>query len=248
MAMLLMLVGVPAVARQRSWAALEVLGHGPVAVFESGSGEALGSWAAVVHKLTACLTTVTYDRPGVGASQPRTNPAAPVLAAQVAGDLLAALRARGLPGPYILVGHSIGGLYVQAFARDHPAAVAGVVLVDASSPLEPPGTFVSTKPPKPGSIEAAEDAGVGPSVAALQRRPFPPVPLVVIAATDHADTPAREKLWREVQARTARLSPKGRLVVVHSGHFVQLDRPDVVAAAVLAVAAKAGADVAACRH
>jgi pimeloyl-ACP methyl ester carboxylesterase len=110
---------------------------------------------------------VTYDRPGIGNSPAPPNPGAPVLAASVADDLLGELCDRGLPGPYLLVGHWIGGLYVQAFARNHPDAVAGMVLVDASSPLEPPGVFVSTLPPKPGTVEAAEEAGVAPSVAAL---------------------------------------------------------------------------------
>jgi pimeloyl-ACP methyl ester carboxylesterase len=227
--------------------AMQVIGRGPVVVFESGSGEALGNWASVVPALAPCLTTVTYDRPGVGDSPPSRHPTAPVLAADVADSLLAQLRARDLAGPYILVGHSIGGLYVQAFARNHPRAVAGVVLVDASSPLEPPGVFVSKVPAKPGSVEAAEDAGVAPSVAALLAGPpFPPVPLRVIAATYHNDTPQHEALWRDVQRRTAALSPKGKLVVVDSGHFVQKEKPAAVISAVLAVAAESGANVAAC--
>ncbi|HET8701883.1 MAG TPA: alpha/beta fold hydrolase, partial [Nitrococcus sp.] len=186
---------------------------------------------------------------GIGKSPPPRDPTAPVLAANVADVLLAQLRAHGLPRPYILVGHSIGGLYVQAFARNHPQVVAGAVLVDAASPFEPPGVFVSTVPPKPGSVAAAEEAGVAPSVAALLAGPpFPPVPLLVMAATDHDDTPAREALWRSVQRRTAALSPKGRLIVVHSGHFIQTDRPASVIAAVLTVAAGSGENVAACRR
>jgi pimeloyl-ACP methyl ester carboxylesterase len=122
------------------------------------------------------------------------------------------------------------------------------VLIDAASPFEPPGVFVSTVPPRPGSIEAAEEAGFAPSVAAmLKGPPFPPVPLIVLAATDHGDTPEREALWRDVQARTAALSPKGRLEVVEgSGHFIQADRPEAVIAAVLEVARATGADTSFC--
>jgi hypothetical protein len=105
--------------------------------------------------------------------------------------------------------------------RRYPKDVAGVVLVDALSSLEPPGVFVSTEPLRPGSISAAEEAGVTRSMAALLAgQPFPAVPLIVLAATDHGDTPQREALWQEVQSRTAALSPKGRLQVVHSGHFI----------------------------
>jgi hypothetical protein len=74
------------------------------------------------------------------------------------------------------------------------------------------------------------------------------VPLVVLVADDHHDTPRREALWQEVQRRTAALSPKGRLEIVQAGHFIQTDRPDVVVAAVLEVAGEAGADISACPH
>ena len=248
-ALVFLLLAAAAVAREPPRVVMQIIGHGPVAVFESGSGVAHRNWASVAQALAPCLTTVTYDRPGIGGSLPSRHPMAPVLAGDVAADLVARLRVHGLPGPYILVGHSIGGLYVQGLARNHPQMVAGVVFVDAASPFEPAGAFVATLPAKPGSVEAAEEAGVAPSVAALLAGPpFPPVPLLVIAATDHGDTPERESLWRDVQQRTAALSPKGRLVVVDSGHFVQTDRPAAVVAAVLTVAAERGVNVAACRH
>lgn len=228
---------------------MSVEGHGPEVVFESGLGEGRNAWAAVVDALAPCLTTITYDRPGIGESPLRADPNAPVLASQVASVLLAALRRRHLFGPYILVGHSLAGLYVQAFAREHPRRTAGVVLVDATSPLEPPGVFVSRTPPRPGSTAAAEEAGVAPSVAALLKGPpFPPVPLVVIAATGHGAPPKEEALWLDVQRRTARMSPKGQLVIVRGGHSVPSERPAAVVSAVLSVAAKAGANVTACRR
>ncbi|MCC7217512.1 MAG: alpha/beta fold hydrolase [Burkholderiales bacterium] len=220
---------------------------GPVVVLESGLGEDMREWRAVARALAPCVRVVMYDRPGIGRSAPRPG-TAPVLADDVATQLADLLRGIGMPPPFILVGHSLGGLYVQAFARNRPQDVAAVVLVDASSPLEPPGVFVSTVPPSPGTIAAAENAGIAPSVAALLAGPpFPPVPLVVLAATDHGDTPAREALWRDVQARTAALSPQGRLeVVAGSGHFIQTDRPAAVVAAVLQVAREAGIDVSRC--
>jgi pimeloyl-ACP methyl ester carboxylesterase len=220
---------------------------GPVVVLESGLGEDMREWRAVAQALAPCARVVTYDRPGIGRSAPRPD-VAPVLAGAVARELAELLRTLGMPPPYVLVGHSLGGLYVQAFARAMPGDVAAVVLVDASSPLEPPGVFVSTVPPQPGTIAAAEESGVAPSVASLlSGPPFPPVPLVVLAATDHGDTPAREALWRDVQARTAALSPRGRLVIVEgTGHFIQADRPAAVVDAVLQAAREAGADVAGC--
>jgi pimeloyl-ACP methyl ester carboxylesterase len=108
---------------------------------------------------------------------------------------------------------------------------------------------VSKSPPAPGSIAAIESAGFDPSVKAmLAGPPFPPVPLIVLAATDHGDTAERERLWREVQTRIAALSPRGRLEVVDgAGHFIQNDRPEAVIDAVLRAAQETGVDMSACR-
>ena len=227
---------------------MQVEGHGPVAVFESGLGQSHTDWARVVPALAACLTTVTYDRPGIGASPPLLDPAAAVFAATVADNLLARLRERSLHGPYLLVAHSLGGLYMQALARNHPDQVAGAVLIDTASQFEPPGVYVTRSPLKPGSAAAAEEAGVAQSDAALLAGPpFPPVPLYVIAATDHAGSAAYEAEWREIQKRIARMSPKGHFRLISSGHYVQIEHPAVVIDAVLAVAAESGMDVSACR-
>jgi pimeloyl-ACP methyl ester carboxylesterase len=96
-----------------------------VVVFESGAGSEQSVWMKVLPGLTPCLTTVTYDRPGIGDSPPRADRMAPLLAADDARLLRAELQLRGLKEPFILVGHSIGGLYVQAFARMYPGLVAG---------------------------------------------------------------------------------------------------------------------------
>jgi pimeloyl-ACP methyl ester carboxylesterase len=71
--------------------------------------------------------------------------------------------------------------------------------------------------------------------------PFPPVPLIVLVATDHDVTPDREALWQQVQEQTAALSPKGRVKLVQgAGHFIQKDRPQVVIEAVLDAIREAG--------
>jgi pimeloyl-ACP methyl ester carboxylesterase len=224
--------------------AFERMGRaGPVIVFESGLGEDMRRWKEVVRPLSACARLVLYDRPGIGRSSPRGNTRV-LLANTVVEQLAALLQAIDAPPPYILVGHSLGGFYMQAFARNRSQEVAAVVLIDSASPFEPPGAFGSTVLPRPESIAAAEEAGFSPSAAAmLAGPPFPPAPLIVLAATDHGVTPEHEALWQDVQAQTAALSPKGRLVIVQgSGHCIQNDRPQVVIAAVLEAMRQAGAD------
>jgi pimeloyl-ACP methyl ester carboxylesterase len=230
--------------------AYRLLGHsGPVIVFESGQGLGKDNWDRVAQPLSACARVVLYDREGIGGSSPPSK-GQPVMADTVADALAGLLRSIPVKPPYLLVGHSLGGLYVQSFARRYPKDVDAVVLVDASSPLEPPGVFVSTVPLVSGSISAAEEAGVPSSIAALLKGPpFPPVPLIVLAATNHGDTPEREALWREVQSRTASLSPKGRLEVVDpSGHFIQEDHPEAVVKAILEAARLAGLKLTGCQR
>jgi hypothetical protein len=193
---------------------------------ESGLGTDMLGWEEVTRPLAAFAQIVLYDRPGIGRSGPRRGTDV-VLASTVADELLACLHALGIPPPYLLVGHSLDGFYLQGFARQYPGETAAVVLIDSASPLEPSGVFGSTVPLEPGSIAAREEAGFTPNAAAmLAGPPFPPVPLIVLVATDHDVTPDRKALWLEVQEQTVALSPKGRLRVVQdTGHFIQKDRP-----------------------
>ncbi|MBV8573580.1 MAG: alpha/beta fold hydrolase [Acetobacteraceae bacterium] len=222
--------------------AFETIGcSGPVIVFESGLGGDMHGWEEVARPLATCARVLLYDRLGIGQSGPRHGTDA-LLANTVADQLRALLQAADLPAPYLLVGHSLGGFYVQAFARRYPTETAAVVLVDSASPLEPPGAFGSTIQPNRGSIAAVEEAGFAPSAAAmLAGRPFPSVPLIVLVATEHDVRPELEALWQRVQAQTAALSPRGRLRIVQgAGHFIQNDRPQIVIEAVLEAMREAG--------
>lgn len=102
---------------------------GPTVIFEAGAGAHSDQWAWIQPAVAENATAVSYDRAGLGWSDARANGPD---AAGVVSDLRDALAARGLPGPYVLVGHSLGAHYVRAFADAHPDEVAGVVLVDPS--------------------------------------------------------------------------------------------------------------------
>ncbi|WP_432540660.1 alpha/beta fold hydrolase [Kineococcus sp. SYSU DK002] len=103
-------------------------GGGPTVVLEAGSGETSASFARVLRHWDLPAAVVAVDRAGYGRSGPSTLPRT---GANVVRELRAALRRSGCEPPYVLVGHSMGGLFVREFALDHPGEVAGLVLVDA---------------------------------------------------------------------------------------------------------------------
>jgi pimeloyl-ACP methyl ester carboxylesterase len=201
--------------------------NGPTIVFESGQGEDVSSWRAVADPVARFARVVLDDRAGLGRSLPLTRADHPITARDVAVQLNSLLAEADLRPPWILVGLSLGGLYVQMFARAHPSETAGVVLIDAASPGVPPELKTRARL-VPGSAAYLEEEGVSPSNAEVLRAgPFPDVPLAVVAATDHGPHFRRwEKTLMRLQRALATLSPQGRLIVAQgSGHFVQLDRP-----------------------
>ena len=101
-------------------------------LLEAGSFGFSADWAAVQGALaTQGLRSIAYDRAGLGFSDPG---AAPRDGLAIARDLEALLAAAGEAGPFILCGHSMGGLHVHLYAARNPARVAGIVLVDAATP------------------------------------------------------------------------------------------------------------------
>ncbi len=99
---------------------------GPTVVLESGGGGGIG-WEQVRQEVGRFARVVTYDRAGVGASEPGPQPRT---GRQIAVELHTALGNADLSPPYILVGHSMGGPYVRIFAATYPDEVAGLVLLD----------------------------------------------------------------------------------------------------------------------
>ncbi|HLK42595.1 MAG TPA: alpha/beta hydrolase [Thermoleophilia bacterium] len=99
-------------------------------VFASGLGGAWYDWDSVVPLLAGRATLVRFDRPGLGWSQP--SPIPPSLAGE-ADRIRQLLSALGLSRPAVLVGHSLAGFHVEAFARLYPELTAGVVIVDGST-------------------------------------------------------------------------------------------------------------------
>ena len=99
----------------------------PTVVIEQGAGCPSLFWWPIVDRIAEFASVCAYDRAGIGSSDAPLRPHSPQRSAD---DLHALLAGAGVPGPYVLVGHSYGGLVVRTFARDHREDVAGLVLVD----------------------------------------------------------------------------------------------------------------------
>ena len=197
----------------------------PTVVLEAGLGDSSDRWAFVQSEVARFTTVCSYDRANLGRSDggsvPRTSQTAVT-------ELRALMTNAGVSGPYVLVGHSIGGFHVQLFARqDAGRSVAGVVLVDAT-PIDFPEVGARFGFPAPGPNENPEGLDILASQRELRAAPtFPNVPLIVLThGIALPGAPAElERAWQDMQLDQSRLSPRGELVVAQcAGHYIQLDR------------------------
>lgn len=118
----------------------------PTVVIDAGWGDWSLKWNSVQGKVTKTTQVCTYDRAGMGYSEAGSLPRN---AEQFAKELHALLKQANIAGPYVLVGHSLGGLPVRVFVHDYPKEVIGVVLIESMSPgqmTQPPS---ETKPQTP---------------------------------------------------------------------------------------------------
>ena len=111
---------------------IDCTGEGsPAVILESGLGDSYLSWRKVQPEIAKFTRVCSYDRAGLGYSDPSPQPRTSKV---IAGELNALLKAAGVPPPYVLVGHSMGGFHVRVFVGLYRSEVAGMVLVDASHP------------------------------------------------------------------------------------------------------------------
>ena len=190
----------------------------------------------------------------------RSDPApTPRTAADVVADLHALLAAAKVPDPYVLAGHSDGGLFVQLYASKHAANVRGLVLIDAvhsdyyarriallKTLLPPAGLKATvralrTRPPAIVDPEQIDlETSLAQTRAALADDPLHQMPLFVLtqgrpdpSGSDPRLVAADERLWRKLQDELAELVPDAKHVIAKkSGHDIQHEQPQLVVAAI----------------
>jgi pimeloyl-ACP methyl ester carboxylesterase len=216
----------------------------PHIVLFSGAGMSLQGWEALYPGVERISRVLGWNRFGLqGSDPPRQRQSGAV----VLGSLRELLGYVDLAPPYVLVAHSLGGLFANLYARLYPQEVAGVLLIEATHPadhavlkkhetqiertlgrlLSLPQVFF--KPNLHSELACVEDTVRELAAAG----PFPEVPLRVITGglTPRAwmMSPAAVGARRANQQELARLSPSGEQVIAQrSGHFPQLTEPHLV--------------------
>lgn len=250
----------------------------PAVILESGIHDSSDTWTltqtnppvvpspAVFGGVARSTRVCTYDRPGtIRYTDPptittRSTPVPmPRTLGAMADDLQALLKASRIHGPYILVGHSFGGMIVRLFAQTHRSEVAGVVFVDAFG-TNIRSLFGSLWPPyarllnQPGialeSDPGFETVDIDGAIDAVRDAPaLPSVPLAVMSKTEPFGTAPGvsaalkrrlEAIWPRVQDRLVTLEPQTpHIMATGSDHYVQIHDPDLTTATIRLILGRA---------
>jgi len=215
---------------------VQCAGTGPVTtLIIAGLGSSTRDWLPVLPQLQRITRTCVYDRPGLGHSPPRNDGRDPIDAGRHARELAAALNAIGEHGPYLVLGHSYGGLVARAFVAQHPPDIAGVLLAESVTPYDPTLGEVWVEATSVIDLAASSRATHGGP-------PLRDLPLIVLTASrpeanrldgpDYGQPADVTDEWLRGQRANLTLSSDSIQVTAHSGHELQKDAPDAVVEAV----------------
>ena len=227
----------------------------PTVILESGGGNSAEAWFLLERIVGKTTRVCSYDRAGLGVSEPR-RPPDPVPAARVVEDLHSLLVGAGISPPYVLGGWSLGGFFNRLYTKRYPDDVVGLVAVDGT-PIGLPGEPSWMKPPGQPPIDLLGGPGFPDSyyyaAADAELAAAPDLgsrPLVVLTHGRSDGVPADfEARWNIWQKRVALLSTSSILARVDfAGHGIQLEAPDLTAEAFRQViaAVRASASLPAC--
>jgi pimeloyl-ACP methyl ester carboxylesterase len=229
----------------------------PTVVFESGGDDGAASFADIARQVQSFAQALIYDRAGLGQSDPAPRPRT---IQDAVADLHTLLHAVHVPGPYVLVGHSYGGLIVRLYAYQYPGEVVGLVLLDVPPPdlslrelrLLPPPT-----PHEPAALTECRNNAItewndpfssgegfdrAASAAQIQATSdLGSLPVVVITAGidewpegfPAAIARAMEQDWMAAQHDLVALSTDStHIIAAESDHSIQACQPDLVIEAI----------------
>lgn len=207
-----------------------------IVVFENGLNGKMYWWNKILPAISKDATTFAYNRPGYGSSDTVTTPRDGL---HIVDELRLLLISNGLKPPYILVGHSLGGLYMQLFARRHPEEVTGLVLVDSTHPNQfkdkgaidnwPTWFRVAFRWYLPATAREEMDLinATGDEVLALPSITGKPV-IVLTALRPMGEKSELADDANEKRKDIAHLYPESKQVWVDSGHGIPKEKPEAV--------------------
>ncbi|MEO8434180.1 MAG: alpha/beta fold hydrolase [Pyrinomonadaceae bacterium] len=216
--------------------------HWPAVILEGGFGAGIASWTTVQAEIAKFAQVVSYDRAGLGQSEPGPKPRS---AKQIALELHQALQAAGIKPPYVLVGHSFGGPYIRVFANMYPREVAGMVLIDPSQETfddwmrnrsqqklnESKSKNEEAQLAKAPQGVRDESAAVSATYEQVRSAKVPPgIPVILITAMQDPDMPIEvRRVWQQKHKEWIEKIPGGRHILAEkSRHPIQLDEPQLV--------------------
>jgi pimeloyl-ACP methyl ester carboxylesterase len=220
---------------------LHTEGQGPVTiVFEAGLGDTGSVWRDVqTSAADHCARTVSYTRRGYGLGNVAVD--GPRDAERIVAELRWRLAVSGISPPFVLVGHSLGGLYMQYFARRYPEEVLGLVLVDSMHPgqlgrvrAETPGVYrmMNVVTAVMGGAMRSEFVGIPATAIEIEALPEAlQVPTIVLSSTRPAagEKPEFRALLAQLQNELSdHYAARRHDFVPDSGHYIQRDQPQVV--------------------
>lgn len=220
-----------------------LIGNGDkTVVFENGLGGKMDWWAKVIPELGGNVRSFAYNRPGYGNSDPVASPRD---GQHIVEELRQLLSAQQLPPPYILVGHSLGGLYMQLFARLHPDEVSALILVDSTHPEQFKGNGAYENWPlwvrmyfqlamATSDVTQQEFSAIDATGNAVLEIPtFAGKPVLVLSALQPLEqTSALADDANAKRRDIARLYPGAKQIWVDSGHVIPLEMPGSVVEAI----------------
>lgn len=222
-----------------------VAGHGqPTVIFSSGTGFPADGWfdSGIATKIAEKTQVFAYDRPFTFKSNQASKNKLPLTAQEIVTQLHQLLKQEKILPPYILVGHSFGGLYMLVYAREYPDEVAGLILLDASyggqTPLPKQAIPIVEKlgnPQNPTPDNPLYNEMIGQTASFQQLKDSPPlnkkIPLIVMAATKHClpiqwtkklmcMTPDQEEAHIAKQREIYNMSMNHKFIIVKGDHNV----------------------------